>query len=244
MFWSRNRLALAAAIGCAALATGAANADTLVVRASGPSAKRYPPGTSIKDNATLTLAASDQLTLLDGQGTRTLKGPGTFNLASSAAAQESSRFAALIGARSTQHARVGAVRSSAPRSPNIWYVDTARSGAMCVADPSAVTLWRANSADAGTLTIKGAGGTSATVGFESGAASAAWPASLPIAGSASYTLSWNGKPGNSIRFALIATGATGLEDTAASLIRNGCSAQLDLLVDVMSLPDTSAQPKG
>jgi hypothetical protein len=247
MFSSRNRLALTAAIGWAAMAAGAAHADALVVRSIGPSAKLYPPGKSVSDQATLTLAATDQVTLLDGQGTRTLKGPGTFNLASAAgAAQAPSRFAALMNARSTQHARIGAVRgATVPRhSPNIWYVDASRGGPMCVVDASSVTLWRAEGSADALLTVKGPGGAKVDVAFAKGETAAAWPASLPVARGAQYALSWAGKPSTSIRFALLGASAGGLEDTASALIRNGCSAQLDLLVDVMSLPDTSAAPQG
>ncbi|MBV9840826.1 MAG: hypothetical protein JOY99_04685 [Sphingomonadaceae bacterium] len=231
------------------LVGGAAYAQSIVVRSIGPSAKLYPPGRSIADNATLTLAANDQITLLDGRGTRTLKGPGAFSLAAAGQAGDSAgtRFAALVDARSTQRARVGAVRgmSAGPRhSPNIWYVDTSRSGAVCVADPSALTLWRADASSAGTMTVKG-GGQTATVSFGAGQSSAAWPSTLPVVAGAQYTLGWAGSPqANSIRFALLGDGAQGIENTASALIRNGCDTQLDLLVNVMSLPETGGGPQG
>jgi hypothetical protein len=57
-------------------------------------------------------------------------------------------------------------------------------------------------------------------------------------------LSWTGAPQTTVRFALLGASAAGLEDTAAALIRNGCEAQLNLLVDVMSLPETGAAPQG
>ena len=248
MFSSRNRLALAAVVAVATIAAGAAHAESIVVRSIGPSAKLYPPGRSLADNATLALAANDQVTLLDGRGTRTLKGPGNFSLATAGQAADSAgtRFAALVDAHSAQRARVGAVRglSAGPRhSPNIWYVDTSRNGAVCVADPTALTLWRADASSAATLTVKG-GGASATVSFASGQAAAAWPATLPVAGSAQYTLGWSGGPSSAIRFALLGDDAQGIENTASALIRNGCDAQLDLLVNVMSLPDTSGTPQG
>jgi hypothetical protein len=250
MFSSRNRLALAAAAGLMAMATGAANAESIVVRSIGPSAKLYPPGKSVADTATLKLAANDQVTLLDGRGTRTLKGPGTFSLATAGAASDTAgtRFAALVDARSTQRARIGAVRSvgmSAPHSPSIWYIDASRSGPVCVADPTALTLWRSDISSDATLTIKGPTGTTATVSFASGQSATAWPAALPISAGRQYALSWTGAPQTtSIRFALLGANAAGIENTASALIRNGCDAQLDLLVDVMSLPETGGAPQG
>lgn len=253
MFSSRNRRRLVAGLvvaGVTMAMAAPALSEALVVRSVGPSAKLYPPGRSLGDAATVTLKANDQLTLLDGRGTRTLKGPGTFNLASDATASAgaTSRFAALVNARSTQRARIGAVRSMgmvAPHSPNIWYVDAARGGAMCVADPASVTLWRADTNAAATLKLAGAGGATASVAFGKGQSAAPWPASLPISNGAHYALSWSGNAQPStIHFALLGGNTEGLEGTAAALIRNGCEAQLDLLVDVMSIPETGAAPRG
>src|SRR4051812_44909148 len=55
-----------------------ASADILVLRADGPSAKSFPPGRRLPDNAALVLKASDQLVVLDSRGTRTIRGPGKF----------------------------------------------------------------------------------------------------------------------------------------------------------------------
>src|SRR4051794_30738387 len=60
-------------------AASAAAADILVVRSTGPSSASYPPGKRLPDNARLTLQAADQLMLLDGRGTRMVRGPGTFS---------------------------------------------------------------------------------------------------------------------------------------------------------------------
>ena len=68
---------LAAAL-IAAAGSSAALADVLVVRASGPSAKAYPAGKTIADNARIALQAGDSLVLLDSRGTRVLRGPGSF----------------------------------------------------------------------------------------------------------------------------------------------------------------------
>ena len=41
-------------------------AEVLVVRATGPSAKKFPAGKALADNARITLAANDSIVVLDG----------------------------------------------------------------------------------------------------------------------------------------------------------------------------------
>ena len=120
-------------------------ADILVVRSVGPSAKLYPLGKRLPDSTRITLKASDQLTLLDGRGTRELRGPGTFTAASASSAPAQLAAASADGRR----ARIGAVRGieTGPlRPPTIWHVDVAKGGNACVSPPNKVALWRADPA--------------------------------------------------------------------------------------------------
>ncbi|MFP5456875.1 MAG: hypothetical protein ACLGHK_15450 [Alphaproteobacteria bacterium] len=93
---------------------GTAAAAPLVVRSSGPSAKAYPAGKALADNAKLTLKAGDTIVLLDGKGTRTLSGPGTFSASAStvAAASTGTTLNALVSGGGEKRARIGAVRSA------------------------------------------------------------------------------------------------------------------------------------
>ncbi len=247
MSWSPNsRRVFAAGIALCA-AGGVARADSLIVRSSGPSAKLYPPGRSLPDSARVALGAGDQLTLLDGRGTRTLAGPGAFSLAAGAAtsatAANDTRLAAFLGRGARQRVRIGAVRglnTARPHAPNLWNVDTSRGGTVCVADPAAVMLWRPDTASGATLAIAGPSGR-ASVAWTPGQAVAPWPAGLAVAPGAGYSLAWRGGAAPvSIRLKVLAGGgagaAPGIEDTASELIRNGCSAQVDLLVDLMAVP--------
>lgn len=236
--------AVASLIGCAmALAVAApAAAETIVVRASGPSASSYSPGKKLPDGGAITLKAGDVLTLLDGRGTRTLKGPGTFGTSVAAGASGGASYASFLGNRNTARARTGAVRSGAavvaPRSPNLWYVDMTKAGAACIVDAANVKLWRPAATEAAQLDIAGAAG-KASVEFAAGQAVAGWPAaSLPVTEGASYTLSGAGlsKPVK-LSFTLLDPGADGLEGTASTLIARKCEAQLDLLIDTVALPD-------
>ena len=238
MTW--DRIALRGAIAGLALALGsAAIADTIVVRASGPSAKNYPPGRKLAESGALALQPGDVVTLLDAKGTRTLRGPGNFNVAAANAAP-----AGLLDTKRVRRARTGAVRGGVgqpgtPRRPNLWLADVATPGALCVADPATLKLWRADTTRAATVQIAG-GGAQATASFAAGEAIAAWPAALPVRDGASYRVSADGHPAE-IRVALIDAGTAGMDTIASTLIAHGCTAQLDLLVDAAAPADTAAK---
>ncbi|ANI79562.1 hypothetical protein [Sphingobium sp. EP60837] len=235
MVWAKR----AAALGVAAIlgVAGPALAETLVVRASGPSARNYPPGAKLADGGSLLLKAGDVVTLLDAKGTRTLRGPGRFGVtaAASAALASNVTLAALLDTKRVRRARTGAVRGAlgeAPavaKRPNLWLVDIAQPGALCVADPPAVRLWRVDATKPLSLRISG-GGVQAAASFAAGETIAAWPATLPVKDGASYRLEAGGRSSD-IRFALLNAADIGLDGTAAALIAHGCQAQLDLLVE-------------
>ena len=211
----------------------AAMADILVVRSSGPSAKGYPPGRRLPESARLVLKAGDQLIVLDGRGTRIIRGPGAFTAGAPAVGRVASAAPAV-----DRRARIGAVRgleTGELRPPSIWHVDVSRSSNVCVADPARVTLWRADPDKAATLTIAGRGGRTRQLGWQPGSTTVAWPSDLPVAEGAEYRLTGSGEP-TTIRFRTIPARSAGLEDMAQTLIRNQCDAQLDLFIDTVKLP--------
>ena len=234
-----NSLArLAALSALLASATTATAADILVVRSSGPSARSYPPARRLPENARIALKAGDQLMLLDARGTRLLRGPGTFSASGSAGPQ----IASAQPVQTDRRARIGAVRGvegGELRPPSLWQVDMTRSGNVCVADPAAIALWRKDAGAALPVTItRVSDGRSRRVAFEAGAASARWPADLPLADGAGYRLAWAGRTRpTTLTFRTLAARPAGLQDMAATLIRNDCAAQLDLLVETVRLPD-------
>ncbi|MET0239351.1 MAG: hypothetical protein ABW184_05580 [Sphingobium sp.] len=233
-----------ATFGAALVLSPAAEAETLVVRASGPSAGTFAPGRKLPDGGSVTLKQGDVLTLLDGRGTRTLRGPGVFGTTASASGSAPPSLASFIGTRTTSRARTGAVRGdtavAAPRSPNLWYVDIRRETATCIADPANIKLWRPSSTEALTLAIAGKDG-KGSVTFEQGQSLAPWPTDLPVAEGATYALSGAGLPKPvTLHFTVLPTGAEGLEGTASALIARKCNAQLDLLVETFALPDPAA----
>ena len=210
-------------------------ADILVVRSIGPSAKSYPPGRRLPESARIGLKAGDQLVVLDGRGTRIIRGPGTFT----AGAPATGRIASAAPS-TDRRARIGAVRgleTGELRPPSIWHVDVSRSSNVCVADPAKVTLWRADPGKAARLSIAGPGGRARQVEWQPGSSTLAWPSDLPVAEGAEYRLSGAGMTAPTIlRFRTMSGRPAGLEDMAQTLIRNQCDAQLDLFIDTVKLP--------
>ena len=257
MSWTLNSKmagAGAAALLIAAFA-GVASAETLVVRSSGPSARSYPPGKAIPENQQIVLKANDQVIILDGRGTRTLKGPGSFSptVASSQATDSRTTFAALVSQRSERRARIGAVRGAtvanpgATRSPNLWFVDMERSSNTCVVDPAAVTMWRAETAAHASVSVtRVMDGKTEQVEWLPGQSTRPWPAALPVTTGAEYRLTWPGAPQpTTLKFAVLGSNPQGgLENMAAALIKHGCDAQLDLLIETVAIPERNDGPAG
>jgi len=214
----------------------AAAADILVVRSVGPSAKGFAPGKRIPQGTRIVLRAGDRLDVLDGRGTRTLRGPGSF------VAGAATGPTASAGTVTGQRARIGAVRGiegGELRPPSIWHVDVTKSSTICVAQPTGLTLWRANATPAVTLNISRlAGGGTRQVEWQAGSSTLAWPTDLPVANGAEYRLSWaGGATPTSLRFRTLPQRPVGLEDLASFLISNQCQAQLDMFIETVRIPD-------
>lgn len=93
----------------AALAVTAADARTLVLRASGPAAARFPAGSLLDDPLNIVLAKGEALTLLDGSGTTNLKGPVKVagRVATALTAADKGYLAALTRARTRRDRAAG-----------------------------------------------------------------------------------------------------------------------------------------
>ena len=213
-------------IGAAVLALSAASASmatVLVVRAAGPSAKVYPPGKALPESAKIQLRQGDSLMLLNTNGARTLRGPGTFAVAGAAGDLPSA---------ASRRARFSAMRSGdVPLNPSPWNLDITQSGKLCVANPSKLTLWRPQKDDAIKLTIKGGGGEQ-TLDWAAGQDTISWPSSLPVTSGAEYQIT---QPDSGdmarVTFVTLANPPGDAIGTAQSLIANGCDNQLDVLVE-------------
>ena len=226
----------------AALVVGAADvaAAVLVVRSSGPSAKTYPPGKAVPDNSKINLKANDVVILLESRGTRTLRGPGSFD-ASATTGGSTSALAAIAGSTATRR-RVGATRqppTGATAGRNVWQADVGRSGNLCIVNPADTGLYRSNASEAATMTIKEAGsGKSARVEFGAGQRNANWPSDLPVMSGQRYEISGGGS-NVTLNARSISPVPAGMEGLAQRLITNDCQAQLDVLIDTFTSPTAS-----
>ena len=226
------RAALALTAAAYALVPAAASAG-VVVSASGPSAGSFPVGKKIGDSERIVLRQGDVLTVLDGQGTRVLRGAGTYSLDQAAGASKRSTFAVLTERRSASRVRTGAVRGddTAPvHAPNLWYVDVDRPGKMCLADTDHVRLWRkATEGDVSFMvSAAGQGGGNQTVTFADGDMLAPWNTRLlPVSPGATYRIaSEDGVVVSEMSFVVLPAVAEEPEDLAQQLIENGCEKQL------------------
>jgi hypothetical protein len=221
----RSKLMLTGAAIATGLISSSALANVVVVRSLGPSAKAYPPGKTLPEDAKITLQGGDVVTLIGPSTAKTLRGPGTFE----------ARQVALTSAAG-QRGRFGALRSGEiAQNPSIWDVDATQSGKMCVTDAGKLQLWHPQSQGAATVQIKSSDGKSQALSWAAGKSLAAWPAALPVKSGTEYELQWPDSADNGkVDFVLVSAPPTDLVATAQVLIENGCQNQLDLLVSSAS----------
>jgi len=241
---SVNSIKLAATLCVVVLAVAPVVAEAgVVVSASGPSAGSYPVGRKIGEDERIVLRAGDALTVLDGKGTRVLRGAGTYTLSQQSGASASGAFAVLTRQRSATRMRTGAVRSEEAEGPatrpNLWYVDVAAPGTMCLPGGGGVRLWRADSTEFATYTVTAAaGGKAARVVFGEGDMLSAWDEeALPLSDGSSFTISAPGGTAVPISFKVLGEVPDDPEALAGKLIENGCAGQLELLSSALMLPE-------
>ena len=222
MNWRIPALSAAAVLAWTAVG-GPLLAKAVVVRSAGPSAKSYPPGKALPDTAKIALQPGDSVTLVGPSSARSLRGPGTFPVASSSA--EGLAMAA------NRRSRFGAMRSGElALNPSPWNVDVTQSGTICAAS-GPLKLWRPESEGATKLTITPASGAAATVDWPAGKSSADWPASVKIAAGAEYALALADRGTETVKFVMIPAVPRDPVEAAQVLVDHGCQNQLDVLVD-------------
>ncbi len=250
MSWTNKTLALgAAALALLSADLAVANAKAIVVKASGPSAKAYAPGKTLADDVKITLKAGDTVMLLDGQGTRVLKGPGVF--ATTTNTQTSSNFTTVLQNTGTRQVRTGAVRGVntgvAARPTNVWLVDTSKSSTVCVADTGGVSLWTPSVEGDSNITLtRVSDGKAMPLSLRPMQSVKAWPtADMPITNGAEYRVTRDGVATPvTLRFATLGPNPQGVENTISGFVRAGCNAQLDLLIETMSARVADEAPVG
>lgn len=224
-------------LAATSLFAGTGAAAVLVVRSTGPSAAAYPAGKALGDAQTLNLKSNDMIVLLDSRGTRTLRGPGSFSTSAAASGGATSSLTAIAGQVGTRRARVQAVRggpSGATAGRNVWQADVSRSGTLCVANPADLGLYRGSAGSETDVTLTdAASGKTAVVHFDIGQSIARWPAGLAVAAGSTIKVKGAGSPAT-LSVKMMSPVPSGLEGMAQSFIRNDCTAQLDVLIDIFS----------
>lgn len=221
MNWRIPTVALAG-LACTAVAAPLL-AKAVVVRSAGPSAKSYPPGKALPDNAKVTLQPGDSVTVIGPSSARSLRGPGTFPVASSSAEG--------LAAAANRRSRFGAMRSGElALNPSPWNVDVTQSGTVCTSN-GPLKLWRPESEEATKLTITPSSGAAATVSWPAGKSTADWPAAVKVAAGSEYKLALADRSAESVTFVMIPAVPTDPVDVAQVLVDHGCQNQLDVLVD-------------
>lgn len=258
MFWDRNkRVARAIICSVAVIAATAmaspALAQSLVVRSTGPSAAQYPAGKKIAASGEITLKRGDRITVLDKGKTRVLTGPGTFSLSrTTSASKTSNRVASFVATGPRRRARTGAVRgvpsegeanaeNLAARSPNLWYVDVSRGGNHCLVKSEAVLLWRPEIVSDDDMKLSASSGGQAQIAWRRGSMLRRWPSDeVLVKNGATYALA-SAQGGAPVKVAvkLLPQEPADLDATAEALLANGCTNQLDLLVDMLAASETS-----
>lgn len=218
-----SKILMKAAVAASFAFSAAADA-ALVVRSAGPSSAAYPPGRSLGDAAPIALKPGDVLTVLVSNATRVLRGPGTFKVGS---------LAATGGAAFNARGRFGAMRAGEiPASPSLWHVDVSQSGTVCVAPDIGVKLWRPEADAPVTLTVAARGGKAESVEWAAEKDELAWPASMPLAPSAEYRLTWTGNDDPTrLTFVTLPNVPDDADGLAKAFIDHGCQSQLDLFIE-------------
>ena len=246
MFSDRHKSRLRALVlAAAALALPVAAMAGVVVKSTGPSATKYPVGTKLDDNASIALKPGDMVTVLTAEGTRVIKGAGTFRVGDRPQVA-ADRFASLTRKRAATRVRTGAVRGEADEAatnPSLWYVDVTRSGTICLYDLATVRLWRPGTNGTSTYKISDHAGTGqAEVTFDDTVTVAALdPARMPISEAGHYMITGPSGTTAHINFVLLAEDYTAPDALAEALIAKGCGVQLETLASSL---EASAETSG
>jgi len=237
----KARMAGMALIGAAFAASATAMAG-VVVKSSGPSASEYPVGTKLDDDSSITLQAGDTVTVLTSQGTRVMRGAGTFRVGERPRVT-TARFAALTRKRAARSVRTGAVRTGgaalAPRNPNLWYVDVSASGTVCLYDFSVVRFWRPDSQGIATYTIAEAGSDATVdVTFDDKMGVAPLdPARMTLSEGTEYTITGpDGETVTSVTFVALPEEYERADQLAEALIDKQCNVQVDVMATRLGGP--------
>ena len=234
MISARYTLGIAGAVllgaGSAALA-----APAVVVKSS---ASEFPVGSKVDDADTITLESGESVTVLTSKGSRTMKGPGTFEVGAKPKSNRA-RFANFTRKQAASRSGTGAVRGAnddvaRPVNPNVYYVDVERAGAVCLYDLDAVRLWRPYNDGIQTYQVfDPQTENSIDVTFDDGDSVAPLdPALLKLTEGVEYTITGpEGASEESVSFVKLTQDYAPANVFADALLERGCTVQVEVLAD-------------
>jgi len=237
--------ALGAALLFGVSASAVSAAPAVIVKSS---ASQYPVGSKVDDKDKITLENGDSITVLTKKGTRTMKGPGTFEVGARPKSNRA-RFANLTRKRAASRTGTGAVRSAAdgvdtprPLSPNLYYVDVEKPGTVCLYDLAQVRLWRPYNSGIETFqVVDPASEDSIDVTFDDGESVAPLdPARMMVAEGENYMIasptieSDEAAEPVTITFVNLGQDYTRADELASALAEKGCMVQLELMAEKLA----------
>jgi hypothetical protein len=143
--------------------------------------------------------------------------------------------------------RGASTASSSAKPSNVWFIDATKSGTVCYAGTEGLQLWAPASANPSILTVtRASDGKSVPLSLRAGQEAKLWPMEeMPVADGSEFRISGDGWAAPvALRFAALGADPQGLEATAAGMIRAGCNAQLDRLIEMVAVPAYEDSPSG
>ena len=245
---------LCAVLAAAALlaTTATASAQAIVVRASGPSAAKFPKGMKLGAGDSISLQAGDVVTVLDRVGTRIYKGKATVAIDSKVLRDRGLVPMLSRSLSNPRTIRAGAVRGGTPAGPapmvprSVWLADIDKGGKVCVPQGSGLYLWRGeNGAQRLSWLSEAEGGAMVRLQFPPQTSGISWPSgSLPLVAGRSYRINGDTAGDKAVEFEVVSLAPDAIPDNAADLgsllLANGCSVQFDLLADSLAGAEAAA----
>jgi hypothetical protein len=231
---------------------GTAAAQAIVVRATGPSAAKFPKGMKLGAGASISLQAGDVVTVLDRVGTRIYKGKATVAIDSKVLRDRGLVPMLTRSLSNPRTIRAGAVRGGTPAGPapmaprSVWLADVDKGGKVCVPQGSGLYLWRGeNAAQRLSWLSEAEGGAMVRLQFPPQTSGIAWPSgSLPLVAGRSYRINGDAAGDRAVDLEVVSLAPDAIPDNAADLgsllLANGCAVQFDLLADSLVAADAAA----
>ncbi|MDP3674332.1 MAG: hypothetical protein Q8R44_04450 [Novosphingobium sp.] len=245
-------LCAAATVAVLIATTTTAAAQAIVVRATGPSATKFPKGMKLGAGTSISLQQGDVVTVLDRVGTRIVKGKATYVIDSQVLRDRGLVPLLTRSLSNPRTIRAGAVRGGAPvgiakMAPrSVWLADIDKGGKVCVPQGSGLYLWRGeNGAQRLSWLSEAEGGAMVRLQFPPQTSGISWPSgSLPLVAGRSYRIDGDGAADATVEFEVVSLAPDAIPDNAADLgsllLANGCTVQFDLLADSLAMADAAA----